>query len=64
MPCRRTRRTWSPAMMTTPIGSRTMCHISIWPKFSTLKTAPAPVELMPSLAWVEIHWESKFCCDR
>ena len=23
-----------------------------------------PVELMPSLAWVPIHSESKFCCER
>ncbi len=36
-----------------------MCHINIWPKFNTLKNAPTPVELMPSLAWVEIHCESK-----
>ena len=42
-------------MMTMPIGNRTMCHISIWPKFSTFQTVPAPVELIPSLAWVEIH---------
>ena len=41
-----------------------MCHMIIWPKLVTLKMAPAPVELMPSLAWVLIHWESKFCWDR
>ena len=41
-----------------------MCHMSIWPKLMTLKKAPAPVELMPSLAWVEIHCESKFCWER
>ena len=41
-----------------------MCHMSIWPKFSTFQNAPAPVALMPSLAWVEIHCESKFCCER
>ena len=41
-----------------------MCHISICPKLRTLKMAPAPLALMPSLAWVEIHWESKFCWDR
>ena len=23
-----------------------------------------PVELIPSLAWVPIHWASKFCCER
>ena len=51
-------------MSATPMGSRTMCHISIWPKLRTFQKAPAPVELMPSLAWVEIHCESKFCCDR
>jgi hypothetical protein len=42
----------------------TMCHISIWPKFITLKNAPTPTELNASLPLVEIHWESKFCCDR
>ena len=41
-----------------------MCHINICPKFKTLNIAPAPVELMPSLAWVAIHCESKFCCER
>ncbi len=46
------------------MGSSTICHISICPKFRTLKNAPAPVALIPSLAWVEIHWESKFCWDR
>ncbi len=38
--------------------------MSIWPKFRTLKNAPTPTALNPSLAWVAIHWESKFCCDR
>ncbi len=41
-----------------------MCHISIWPKFITLKNAPTPTELNASLPLVEIHWESKFCCER
>jgi hypothetical protein len=41
-----------------------MCHISIWPKFITLKNAPTPTELNASLPLVEIHCESKFCCDR
>ena len=45
-----------------PIGSSRMCHISICPKSMTLKYAPMPTELSPSLAWVEIHCESKFCC--
>ncbi len=45
-------------------GSSTMCHISIWPKSRTLKNAPMPDAFRPSLAWVEIHWESKFCCTR
>src|ERR1035437_8345163 len=40
-------------------GKSTMCHINIWPMFMTLKYAPAPVALMPSLAWVKIHCESK-----
>ena len=40
-----------------------MCHISIWPKFITLKNAPTPTELNASLPLVEIHCESKFCCD-
>ena len=40
-----------------------MCHISCWPKFITLKNAPTPTELNASLPLVEIHWESKFCCD-
>ncbi len=38
-----------------------MCHISIWPKFITLKNAPTPTELNASLPLVEIHCESKFC---
>jgi len=46
------------------IGMSTMCHISIWPKFITLKNAPTPTELNASLPLVEIHWESKFGCDR
>ena len=41
-----------------------MCHISIWPKFITLKNAPTPTELNASLPLVAIHWASKFCCDR
>ncbi len=41
-----------------------MCHMSIWPKLRTFQKAPAPVELMPSLAWVPIHYESKFCWER
>ena len=40
-----------------------MCHISICPVFITLKNAPTPTELNASLPLVEIHWESKFCCD-
>ena len=52
-------------MATTAIGNSTMCHMSICPKLRTFQTAPAPVALMmPSLAWVEIHCESKFCWDR
>ena len=46
------------------IGISTMCHISIWPKFSTLKNAPIPTALNASLPLVAIHCESKFCCDR
>ena len=34
------------------------------PEVEDIPDAPAPVALIPSLAWVEIHWESKFCCDR
>ena len=41
-------------------GSKIMCHISICPVFKTFQNAPAPVALMPSFAWVEIHCESKF----
>ena len=41
-----------------------MCHMSICPKFKTLKNAPPPVELMPSFACVEIHCESKFVWER
>jgi len=40
-----------------------MCHISIWPKFMTLKNPPAPVELMPSFAWVLMPLKSKFVWD-
>ncbi len=43
------------------MGMSTMCHISIWPKFITLKNAPTPTELNPSLPLVAIHCESKFC---
>ena len=64
MPRRRTSRMCRPAISVTPMGSRTMCHMSICPKFRTFQKAPAPVALMPSLAWVEIHCESKFCCER
>ncbi len=32
-----------------------MCHISIWPKFITLKKAPTPTALKASLPLVEIH---------
>ena len=48
----------------TTSGSSITCHSSIWPGSSTLKYAPIPTELSPSLAWVEIHCESKFDCDR
>ncbi len=41
-----------------------MCHMNIWPKFIGLKNAPTPTELNASFALVEIHWASKFCCDR
>ncbi len=41
-----------------------MCHNSIWAGLSTLKKAPIPTALRPSFAWVEIHCESKFGCDR
>ena len=50
-------------MATSTIGSSTMCHISIWPKFITLKNAPTPTVLNASLPLVEIHCESKFDCD-
>jgi hypothetical protein len=43
---------------------RTMCHISIWPKFIRLKNAPTPAALNASLPLVAIHCESKFCWDR
>ncbi len=56
--------TWAPTMAIKMMGMRTMCHISIWPKFITLKNAPMPVALRASLPLVAIHWESKFCCDR
>ena len=48
---------------TTASGSRKMCHEYIWPKFRRLKNAPMPIEFMASLAWVEIHCASKFCCE-
>jgi len=54
----------APTMAISTIGMSTMCHMSIWPKFITLKNAPAPTELSTSLPLAEIHWESKFCCDR
>ena len=41
-----------------------MCHMKICPKFITLKNAPTPTELNASLPLVEIHCESKFCCER
>jgi hypothetical protein len=50
-------------MATSAMGTRTMCHMSIWPKFITLKNAPTPTELNASLPLVEIHCESKFCWD-
>ena len=49
-PLTRTRRTCNTVRTTAAIGSRTMCHISIWPMFKTFQNAPAPVALMPSLA--------------
>ena len=50
-------------MATSTSGTSTMCHISIWPKFITLKNAPTPTELNASLPLAEIHCESKFDCD-
>ena len=62
-PWRRTRMTCATTSTPTTSGSSTTCHSSIWPGFSTLKYAPMPTEFRPSLAWVEIHCESKFDCD-
>ena len=45
-------------------GSSTTCHSSIWPTLSTLNQAPMPTELMPSLASVAIHCESKLVWTR
>ena len=50
-------------MAISTIGMSTMCHISICPKFITLKNAPTPTELNASFPLAEIHCESKFCCD-
>ncbi len=51
-------------MTTSTMGMSTTCHRSIWPKFMGLKKAPTPAALKASLPLVEIHWESKFCCER
>jgi len=44
-------------------GSSRMWKLYIWPKLSRLKKAPIPDAFMASLACVEIHWASKFCCE-
>jgi hypothetical protein len=54
-----TSSTCAPTTATMMIGTSTMCHISIWPKFITLKNAPTPTELNASLPLAEIHCESK-----
>ena len=36
----------------------------IWPKSMTLKKAPIPTELRPSLPSLAIHCASKFCWER
>src|SRR5664279_652754 len=40
-----------------------MCQLYIWPKLVRLKNEPIPTAFIASLAWVEIHWASKFCCE-
>ena len=49
---------------TTATGSRMTWKVYIWPKSTTLKKAPMPTELSPSLPSLAIHCESKFCCER
>ena len=46
------------------MGTSTTCHSSIWPKSIARQMAPIPAALNASLPEAEIHWESKFCCDR
>ena len=54
----------APMMAVSAMGTSTMCHISIWPKFIAFQIAPIPTALKASLPLVEIHCESKFCCER
>jgi len=55
---------WIRTIRTTTRGSSTTCHRSICPGLSTLKNAPAPVELIPSLPSPAIHCALKLDCDR
>ena len=63
MPRSRTWMTCSTTSSVTAIGSSITCSPYIWPKFSGLKKAPAPVALMASLALTAIHCASRFCCE-
>ncbi len=46
------------------MGTSTTCQSSIWPRSIARQMAPIPAALKASLPDAEIHWESKFCCDR
>src|SRR6202035_5690224 len=56
-------RTCAITRATTASGSSRMWYEYIWPKFMRLKNEPTPTAFIASLAWVEIHWASKFCCE-